>query len=99
MELKYIEGNLRRAFATFIVNTASVKLADAYPPYNYIFTLANGLVAIPEPEQDEPKKKRPRSTSRSRAWKGNNRKHYDSDRDKEDLRDKLHSKKKTYHKR
>ena len=99
-ELKYMEGNLRRAFATFIVNTASIKLADAYPPYNCVFTLSNGLVALPEPEQEEPKKKRPRSTSRSRAWKGSNRKHYDSDRDEEDLRDKIHSKKRnSYFKR
>ena len=95
-----MEGNLRRAFATFILNAASIKLADEYPPYNYVYTLSNGLVALPEPEQEEPKKKHPRSTSRSRAWKGSNRKYYDSDREEEDLRDKIHSKKRSsYHKR
>ena len=31
-ELRFMEGNLRRAFATFIMNAASIKLADAYPP-------------------------------------------------------------------
>ena len=99
-ELKYMEGNLRRAFSTFIVNAANIKHSEAFPPLNYVFTLANGLVALPEPEIDEPKKKRPRSTSRSRNWRGNNRRHEDSDRDEEDLRDKIHSKKRNnYYKR
>ena len=98
-ELRNMEGNLRRAFATFMVNAASIKYVDAFPPSNYIFTLMNGLVALPEPEPEEPKKKRARSTSRSRSWRGNSRRH-DDDRDEEDLRDKIHSKKRNnYYKR
>ena len=86
--LLYLEGNLRRNFASFIVGIAATRHSELQLAANYKFLMENGLSVVPPDDLDK-RAKRARSSSTHRNRTPKHRRNNREGSDEEDLRDRL----------
>ena len=86
--LKFLEGNLRRNFTSFIVGIAAIRFSELRVADNYEFLMEKGLSVVPPDHLDE-RAKRARSSSTHRSKTSKFKKSNRDGSDEEDLRERL----------